>query len=158
MHKMEFGQLYCMDLLKMILNKFILYFSEFNSISYKFWNLKGIFGILKNLKNWKMVNSVGPRFRPQGLRARPGPAANDGPRHRCGSARGARSPSARALGGVVACKAQARRQTGCSGAVGSRTRWWWRARLTRRVSHPVFRPKLNAFLYVCQDQVSHIKR
>jgi hypothetical protein len=26
------------------------------------------------------------------------------------------------------------------------------------VSHPVFMPKLNAFLYVCQDQVSHIKR
>jgi hypothetical protein len=26
------------------------------------------------------------------------------------------------------------------------------------VSHPVFRPKLNAFLYVYQDQVSHIKR
>jgi hypothetical protein len=25
------------------------------------------------------------------------------------------------------------------------------------VSHPVFRSKLNAFLYVCQDQVSHIK-
>jgi hypothetical protein len=48
---MEFGQLYCMDLLKMILNKFTLYFSEFNSIFYKFWNLKGIFGILKNLKN-----------------------------------------------------------------------------------------------------------
>jgi hypothetical protein len=26
------------------------------------------------------------------------------------------------------------------------------------VSHPVFTPKLNAFLYVCQDQVSYIKR
>jgi hypothetical protein len=26
-----------------------------------------------------------------------------------------------------------------------------------QVSHLVFRPKLNAFLYVCQDQVSHIK-
>jgi hypothetical protein len=26
------------------------------------------------------------------------------------------------------------------------------------VSHPVFMPKLNAFLYVCQDQVSHTKR
>jgi hypothetical protein len=26
------------------------------------------------------------------------------------------------------------------------------------MSHPVFRPKLNAFLYVCQDQVLHIKR
>jgi hypothetical protein len=26
------------------------------------------------------------------------------------------------------------------------------------LSHPVFRPNLNAFLYVCQDQVSHIKR
>jgi hypothetical protein len=26
------------------------------------------------------------------------------------------------------------------------------------VSHPVSRPKLNTFLYVCQDQVSHIKR
>jgi hypothetical protein len=26
------------------------------------------------------------------------------------------------------------------------------------MSHPVFRPKLNAFLYVYQDQVSHIKR
>jgi hypothetical protein len=27
-----------------------------------------------------------------------------------------------------------------------------------QVSHPVFRPKLNAFLYVWQDQISHIKR
>jgi hypothetical protein len=27
-----------------------------------------------------------------------------------------------------------------------------------RMSHPVVRPKLNAFLYVCQDQLSHIKR
>jgi hypothetical protein len=27
-----------------------------------------------------------------------------------------------------------------------------------QLSHLVFRPKLNAFLYVCQDQVSHIKR
>jgi hypothetical protein len=26
-----------------------------------------------------------------------------------------------------------------------------------RMSHPVLMPKLNAFLYVCQDQVSHIK-
>jgi hypothetical protein len=26
------------------------------------------------------------------------------------------------------------------------------------MSHPVFRSKLNALLYVCQDQVSHIKR
>jgi hypothetical protein len=25
------------------------------------------------------------------------------------------------------------------------------------LSHPVFRPKLNAFLYVCQDQVSQLK-
>jgi hypothetical protein len=27
----------------------------------------------------------------------------------------------------------------------------------QELSHPVFTPKLNAFLYVCQDQVSHIK-
>jgi hypothetical protein len=27
-----------------------------------------------------------------------------------------------------------------------------------QLSHPVFRPKLNAFHYACQDQVSHIKR
>jgi hypothetical protein len=26
------------------------------------------------------------------------------------------------------------------------------------LSQPVFRLKLNAFLYVCQDEVSHIKR
>jgi hypothetical protein len=26
------------------------------------------------------------------------------------------------------------------------------------LSHPVSRPKLNAYLYVCQDQVSYIKR
>jgi hypothetical protein len=25
------------------------------------------------------------------------------------------------------------------------------------LSHPIFRSKLNAFLYVCQDQASHIK-
>jgi hypothetical protein len=30
--------------------------------------------------------------------------------------------------------------------------------VVRNMSHPIFRPKLNAFLYVCQDQVSHIKR
>jgi hypothetical protein len=29
--------------------------------------------------------------------------------------------------------------------------------ISRNLSHLVFRPKLNAFLYVCQDQVSHIK-
>jgi hypothetical protein len=29
--------------------------------------------------------------------------------------------------------------------------------LVMALSHPVFRPKLNAFLHVCQDQVSHIK-
>jgi hypothetical protein len=29
--------------------------------------------------------------------------------------------------------------------------------LSERLSHPVFRPKLNVFLYVCRDQVSHIK-
>jgi hypothetical protein len=28
----------------------------------------------------------------------------------------------------------------------------------RALSHPVLRQKLNAFLYVCQDQFSHIKR
>jgi hypothetical protein len=27
-----------------------------------------------------------------------------------------------------------------------------------KVSHPVFRLNLNAFLYVCEDQVLHIKR
>jgi hypothetical protein len=32
------------------------------------------------------------------------------------------------------------------------------AEVAGELSHPVFRLKLNAFLYVCQDEVSHIKR
>jgi hypothetical protein len=34
----------------------------------------------------------------------------------------------------------------------------WNEFKARFMSRPVFRLKLNAFLYVCQDQVSHIKR
>jgi hypothetical protein len=40
MHKMEFGQAYCKDLLKRILKKFISYFSEFYFVFFKFLNLK----------------------------------------------------------------------------------------------------------------------
>jgi hypothetical protein len=40
MHKIEFGQNYCMHLLKMILNKLTLYFFEFNSFSLNFRTLK----------------------------------------------------------------------------------------------------------------------
>jgi hypothetical protein len=36
---MEFGQSYCMDLPKIILNKFTMYFYEFYVNCYKFWNL-----------------------------------------------------------------------------------------------------------------------
>jgi hypothetical protein len=36
MHKIECGQFYCRDLLKRILNKFTLYFSEFYTNFYKF--------------------------------------------------------------------------------------------------------------------------
>jgi hypothetical protein len=36
MHKKEFGQAYCKDLLNRILWKLILYFSEFYSIYYGF--------------------------------------------------------------------------------------------------------------------------
>jgi hypothetical protein len=35
MHKKEFGQAYCKDILNRILWKFILYFSEFYSIYYE---------------------------------------------------------------------------------------------------------------------------
>jgi hypothetical protein len=34
----------------------------------------------------------------------------------------------------------------------------WALELMGLVSHPVLRPKMNAFLYVCQDQFSYIKR
>jgi hypothetical protein len=40
MHKMEFGQAYYRDLLMRILRKFILYFYDFYTIYYEFWNLK----------------------------------------------------------------------------------------------------------------------
>jgi hypothetical protein len=36
MHKMEIGPDYCIDPLKMMLNKLTLYFYEFNSIFYEF--------------------------------------------------------------------------------------------------------------------------
>jgi hypothetical protein len=36
MHKMQFGQAYCQDLVKRILKKFILYFSMIYTIFYKF--------------------------------------------------------------------------------------------------------------------------
>jgi hypothetical protein len=39
MHKNEFGQAYCKDLLKSILNKFISYLSEFYTIYYEFFKL-----------------------------------------------------------------------------------------------------------------------
>jgi hypothetical protein len=47
MHKKEFGQAYCKDLLNRILKNFILHFSEFYTIFYKYYNLKRIFGIFK---------------------------------------------------------------------------------------------------------------
>jgi hypothetical protein len=57
MHKIEFGQAYCKDLLKSILWKFTLYFSEFYSIYYEFLKFILILGILK-WKNdfWKILN------------------------------------------------------------------------------------------------------
>jgi hypothetical protein len=36
MHKNGFGQAYCQDLVKIILNKFILYFSEFYTNFYEY--------------------------------------------------------------------------------------------------------------------------
>jgi hypothetical protein len=42
MHKIEFGQSYCKDLLKRITRKFSLYFFKFYSIFYGFLNLKQI--------------------------------------------------------------------------------------------------------------------
>jgi hypothetical protein len=36
MHKMEFGQAYCQDLVKRILKQFILYFYNIYSIFYEF--------------------------------------------------------------------------------------------------------------------------
>jgi hypothetical protein len=47
MHKMEFGQVYYMDLLKVILNKFTLYFYEFYMNCYEFWKLEWFSGIFK---------------------------------------------------------------------------------------------------------------
>jgi hypothetical protein len=37
---MEFGQSYCMDLPKMIINKLTLYFYEFYVNCYKFWTFE----------------------------------------------------------------------------------------------------------------------
>jgi hypothetical protein len=42
MHKIEFGQAYCQDIVMRILKKFILYFSELYSISYVFEKYNGI--------------------------------------------------------------------------------------------------------------------
>jgi hypothetical protein len=42
--------------------------------------------------------------------------------------------------------------------VGAKNTDRYRSHAGDTVSHPIFRPKLKAFLYVCQDQVSHIKR
>jgi hypothetical protein len=40
MHKLEFVQSYCMDLHKMILNKFTLYFYDFYANCYEFWKFE----------------------------------------------------------------------------------------------------------------------
>jgi hypothetical protein len=47
MHKMEFGQAYCQDLVKRILRKFIIYFLSFSLFSMHFRNLHEF---LENLK------------------------------------------------------------------------------------------------------------
>jgi hypothetical protein len=62
MHKCRFGQAYYIDLLKRILNKFILHFSEFYFISYEFWNLKRISGIYIKKGNQKK-GKTGAQYR-----------------------------------------------------------------------------------------------
>jgi hypothetical protein len=57
MHTNEFGQAYCIYLLNRILGKFILYFFEFYTIYYEFWNFKQISRNLKIEKQmWKRLN------------------------------------------------------------------------------------------------------
>jgi hypothetical protein len=46
MHKNGFGQAYCQDLVKIILNKFTLYFMMFISFSTNFGNIYGFSKIL----------------------------------------------------------------------------------------------------------------
>jgi hypothetical protein len=38
LHKIEFSQAYCQDLIKRIPMEFILYFSDLSTIFYEFWN------------------------------------------------------------------------------------------------------------------------
>jgi hypothetical protein len=66
MHKCRFGQAHYIDLLKRILNKFILHFSEFYFISYEFWNLKRISGIYIEKGNQERKNrcTVSGRIQP----------------------------------------------------------------------------------------------
>jgi hypothetical protein len=52
MHKIEFGQAYCMDIQKMILNKFISHFYEFSIHFYEIWKFKGISEIFNRKKDF----------------------------------------------------------------------------------------------------------
>jgi hypothetical protein len=53
MHRQGFGEAYCIDLLKIIPTKFILYFYEFPTNFYEFWNSIRISKNLKVNEIWK---------------------------------------------------------------------------------------------------------
>jgi hypothetical protein len=99
MHKMEFGQAYCQDLIKSILQKITMYFSKLYSIFYDFKTLIEFMKI--QFRNWfqKKENDVQywAAIRLMALWARLGPVVQAAwPAHDESMAR-ARSP--RRLGG-----------------------------------------------------------
>jgi hypothetical protein len=75
LHKIEFGQAHCKDLVKIILRKFILYFYEISTNLYEFFMFKRISGVFKRSNEKKKTNSAPGLISAQGLVSR-GPAAH----------------------------------------------------------------------------------
>jgi hypothetical protein len=75
---MEFGQSYCKDLLKRILQRFILHFCDTYFVFYELWKFHEFLEIL----NWKMISKIDyseeqctGHFRPKASQHRSGGAA-----------------------------------------------------------------------------------
>jgi hypothetical protein len=75
MHKMEFCQAYCKDLLKRITKKFILYFFKSYSIYYEFVKFIRIPGIKIEKGNLKKKGTVMGQILARGLTAWPSPSS-----------------------------------------------------------------------------------
>jgi hypothetical protein len=71
MHKNGFGQVYYIDILKRILTKFNLYFSEFYTNFYEYMNFGWILRFKSIRRKMKPAHSAEPSFGP-----RPSPAGN----------------------------------------------------------------------------------